>query len=208
MNDAELENWFAANQHLLESAYLAEQEPWKQSGFSGSQDRWVICRKPIAACIDQPGCFLDIGCANGYLLECSVKWLAERAVDVIPYGLDISPSLANLAKQRLPDFASHIFVGNSWTWTPPFQFDFVRTELIYVPEELREAYVERSLQIFVKPGGKLLIAEYRSRKDAHLKQWMLNECLQQWNISVEHYQSGVYQGQELTRVAVIKNSLH
>jgi hypothetical protein len=80
----------------------------------------------------------------------------------------------------------------------------VRTELLYVPENLGENFVRRSLQLFVKPEGKLLMAEYRSRKDNQPKPW-IDEILAEWNLKVDDCQSGYYDGKELTRIAVIKN---
>lgn len=57
MNQEKFSAWFTANQKLLEDAYIAEIEPWQQSGFSGTQQRWDICRQPIADCIDVLGHF-------------------------------------------------------------------------------------------------------------------------------------------------------
>ncbi|MEE8413571.1 MAG: class I SAM-dependent methyltransferase, partial [Dehalococcoidales bacterium] len=135
MKSEELNSWFENIREVLETAYLAAEEPWKQSGMSGPENRWVSLRKPVADCIDKPGSFLDIGCANGYLLECCTRWTAERGIKIDPYGLDISPKLIELARRRLPQFASHFFTGNAFRWLPPRRFDFVRTELIYVPAE-------------------------------------------------------------------------
>ncbi len=41
------------------------------------------------------------------------------------------------------------------------RFDFVRTELVYVPAEHERAYVERLIQFYLEPEGKLLVANYR-----------------------------------------------
>ncbi|MDM9383783.1 class I SAM-dependent methyltransferase [Chlorogloeopsis sp. ULAP01] len=204
MNQEELSAWFVANKTLLENAYTVETEPWKQSGFSGPYERWITCRKPIADCVDQPGNLLDIGCANGYLLECLLQWTAARGINIQPYGLDISTKLADLAKQRLPNFTSNIFIGNAWTFVPPLKFDFVRTELLYVPESLREGFVRRLLELFVQPNGKLLVAEYRSSKDTQSLLWV-DDILRAWNFKVDDCKSGYYKGKELTRIAVIKN---
>ncbi len=206
MNEKKLSAWFAANQKLLEDAYTAETEPWKQSGFSGSYERWIAARKPIADCIDKSGKFLDIGCANGYLLECIMQWSAARGIEIQPYGLDISAKLAELAKLRLREFSSHIFVGNAWTFVPPIKFDFVRTELVYVPEHLQEKFVRRLLELFVKSDGKLLVAEYLSRKDRRSLSW-IDDILQNCNFKVGDRFSGYYEGKELTRIAVVKPTL-
>ncbi|BAY09514.1 class I SAM-dependent methyltransferase [Calothrix sp. NIES-2098] len=204
INQEKLLDWFAANQKCLEDAYIAEVEPWKQSGFSGPQKRWEVCRKPIAECIDSSGAFLDIGCANGYLLECLIHWTAARDIQIQPYGLDISSKLVDLAKKRLPKLANHIFIGNAWTFIPPIKCDFVRVELVYVPDNLREHFVRRMLDLFVKPGGKLLVADYRSSKDNQPKLW-IDEILSGWGFKLEDCKSACYDGKELKRIAVIKD---
>jgi SAM-dependent methyltransferase len=160
MEQEELAAWFRNVRDVLETAYVANDEPWQQSGMSGPAERWEALRKPIADCIDHSGSFLDIGCANGYLLECCMAWTAERGIHIEPYGLDFSPRLIQLAQQRLLHIADHFFLGNVWEWHPPQQFDFVRTELVYVPGEYEQQYVTLLLQRYVKPDGRLLIANY------------------------------------------------
>jgi len=108
------QDYFTYVNKLLEDAYLQHSEPWRQSGMSGPEDRWVRLRKPVADCMDRSGSFLDIGCANGYLLECCLKWTVERGILIEPYGLDISEKLVALAKQRLPQYADRFFVGNAF----------------------------------------------------------------------------------------------
>ena len=153
-------DWFENLKDTLETAYLSHAEPWRQSGMSGPEERWVSLRKPVADCVDRSGTFLDIGCANGYLLECILRWTAERGLQVNPFGLDISEKLVSLARLRLPQYESQLFVGNAFTWQPPRRFDFVRTELVYVQAEQEKPYLERLLQLFLAPGGSLLVANY------------------------------------------------
>jgi SAM-dependent methyltransferase len=160
MNPDELAAWFANLRDVLETAYLAAQEPWKQSGMSGPAERWAALRRPVADCIDRSSAFLDVGCANGYLLECCLAWTAERGLTIDPYGLDLSPRLVTLAKERLPQFADHFFVGNAFAWIPPRRFDFVRTELVYVPAAYERQYLAFLAEQYLNPGGRLLVANY------------------------------------------------
>ena len=204
MESKVLKAWFRNLQRYLEETYLAQSEPWQQSGFSGPQERWAALRKPIADCVDKDGTFLDIGCANGYLLECVVSWSLERGIRIVPFGLDISPRLIALAQERLPSLKPRLFVGNAFYWTPNFKFDFVRTELAYVPAELQREYVQRLLAEFVSDGGKLLIAEYRSRGDAADKPWA-DDHLDNWRIPIKSVVSARDKGKELTRIAVIQD---
>lgn len=160
MTREELSAWFDHMRDVLETAYVSHTEPWRQSGMSGPEDRWTALRKPVADCIDHDGSFLDIGCANGYLLECCLRWTAERGTRIEPYGLDLSARLVELAKKRLPQYAERFVVGNAFEWIPPMRFDFVRTELVYVPGDHEKEYVDFLLAHYVKPGGRLLIANY------------------------------------------------
>ena len=151
--------WFAGMAEIFETAYLEGKNPRAQSGFGGDAARWEAARRPIADVIDRAGSFLDVGCASGHLLESVVRWSAHR---VEPYGLELSPGLAELARRRLPQWADRIFVGNALTWEPSQRFDFVRTELVYVPEARRRELVERLLNRIAAPGGRLILCGYGS----------------------------------------------
>ncbi|MEO7000532.1 MAG: class I SAM-dependent methyltransferase [Ktedonobacterales bacterium] len=204
--DGEYGQWFAANKTLLETAYLAADQPWQQSGVglhsACTYERWEAMRRPIAACVTTSGTLLDMGCANGYLLECLLRWVGERDLTLEPYGLDISEGLLALARQRLPQYADHCFVGNAWDWPPPRRFDYVRTELVYVPDELQQAYVRRLLTDFLTPTGSLLVAEYRARgPDA--PPLRVEQRLAEMGFPVPARTSGFWQGVECTRIAVV-----
>jgi SAM-dependent methyltransferase len=144
---------------VYEEHYLAFDDPRRQSGFGGDEARWEAARRPIVDAIDRDGSFLDVGCANGYLLESVVRWSRHR---VEPYGLDFSPRLVELARARLPGLADRIFLGDALEWEPPRRFDFVRTELVYAPEERRRELVERLLERVVERGGRLIVCGYGS----------------------------------------------
>jgi len=160
MNAERLAAWFENARETLENAYLSHTEPWRQSGMSGPEERWTSLRKPVAECIDRSGTFLDVGCANGYLLECLLRWTAERDVHIEPFGVDCSARLLALAKERLPEHAGRLFHANAYDWVPPRRFDVVRTELVYVPGEHEGEFLARLLRDFVAPGGRLLVANY------------------------------------------------
>lgn len=155
-----MDDWFLSIKKTLEDAYLQHEEPWKQSGMSGPLERWVSLRKPVADCVDRSGTFLDIGCANGFLLECCLRWTEERGLVLEPFGLDLSEKLIELAKRRLPRYANNFFVGNAMNWIPPQRFDFVRTELVYVPAESERDYARFIIENHLNPDGKLLVANY------------------------------------------------
>lgn len=134
--------WHGEIRRLIVPAYLAAATPWAGSGKSGSAEDWEHARSHIAHALDRDGSFLDIGCANGYLLECLPRW-TTHAID--RYGLDIAPELVDLARNRLPELADRLWVGNAMDWDPPHRFTYVRTGLEYVPRPRRRELVERLL---------------------------------------------------------------
>jgi SAM-dependent methyltransferase len=134
--------WHAAMAGLVVPAYLAAASPWEGSGKQGSAEDWEHARSHVADAIDRDGSFLDVGCANGYLLECLPRWTQHR---LDRYGLDISPELVDLARRRLPDLADRLMTGNVMQWDPPHRFTYVRTGLEYVPSHRRRELVEHLL---------------------------------------------------------------
>jgi hypothetical protein len=132
------DGWHAANAALVVPAYLAATTPEGGSGHSGTPAEWEYSRGVVAEAIDRPGSFLDVGCANGLLMESVHRWAG-----VEPYGLDISPELADLARRRYPAWADRIWVANALGWRPPQRFTYVRAALDYVPPPRRQELVER-----------------------------------------------------------------
>lgn len=157
--------WYQRGMAIITPAYLAGDNPRSQSGHSGDEAHWRQARSLVAEAMDRDGDFLDVGCASGHLMECVQQWAGERGVRIEPYGLDIAPELADLARRRLPHWAGRIWVGNAMDWVPPRRFDFVRTGLEYVPRRRRPDLVRRLLQEVVAPGGRLLIGTQNEEKD-------------------------------------------
>jgi hypothetical protein len=134
------DEWHAAMAELVVPAYLAAETPPGGSGSSRDEAGWEYARSLIADAVSPGQTFLDVGCANGHLMESMAAWGG-----VEPYGLEISPELAELARRRLPQWADRIWVGNAAEWQPPRRFDVVRTGLDYVPPDRRRALVEHLL---------------------------------------------------------------
>lgn len=145
----------------LERAYLDSDDPIRGSGFSGGPQRWRAERAPILEAVDRGGDLLDVGCANGFLLECLVAWAQEKGVTLVPHGLDIGPGLVAAARQRLP--TAQIHLGNAWDWKPPRRYRFVYTLADIVPPDRFDALVRRLLVEFVEHGGRLIVGDYGSR---------------------------------------------
>ncbi|MGE3272390.1 MAG: trans-aconitate 2-methyltransferase [Chloroflexota bacterium] len=158
-------DYFETTLSTLEPTYLAATDPRAQSGFRGDAARWERARRVIVSAMHRDGDFLDIGCANGLLMESVAAWAAQDGRAIEPYGLDLSARLTDLARQRCPQLRERIFVGNALTWVPPRQFDFVRTELVYVPPEDHVGFVNRLRTEWLLPGGRLIICAYGSSRD-------------------------------------------
>ena len=143
---------------LLENAYLATDDPYLQSGKSGGASSWEEGRRFVVQALHRDGSFLDLGCANGLLMESVARWAPEdRDLAIEPYGLDISERLAQLARHRLPQWADRIWVGNALDWKPPFRFDFVHAMPDVVFDKHRAEWIARLRREFLKPGGRLLL---------------------------------------------------
>lgn len=204
VSSEELLSWFTETKQLLETAYINAPTPWQQSGKSGTFEDWMRLRLPNLSPVNNSGTYLDISCANGYLLECLLVWSKLKDVDIIPYGLDFSSKLITLSQKRLVDYANNFYVGNVWDWCPPQKFDYVRTELDYVPRNYRQFLVGRLLKEFVAQNGKLIISQYRSRRDDLTQGW-IDVDLTAWGFDVKSVFSGYSgEGLELCRVVVVK----
>ncbi|MDQ5820226.1 MAG: class I SAM-dependent methyltransferase [Actinomycetota bacterium] len=151
---------------LVVPAYLAGDNPRAQSGHSGDEARWEEARRLVVDAIDRDGTFLDVGCASGHLMETGQAWAAEDGYAVEPYGLEISPELADLARSRLRQWADRIWVGNALHWRPPRRFDFVRAGLEYVPPHRRPDLIEHLLAEVCEPGGRLILGVRNELRNA------------------------------------------
>lgn len=155
--------FYAGNVSRLEHAYLRGVTAAAGSGFGGSEADWRQARHHITDGITRSGTFLDVGCANGLLMESVADWCAERGLTVEPYGVDLSAGLADLARRRLPRWADRIWTGNAIDWLPPdgVRFDYVHILLDCVPRHRRADLVRHHLVSTCRPAtGRLLVSEY------------------------------------------------
>lgn len=171
--DAQLERgeidedgWHRAMADLVVPAYLAAETPWGGSGKTGDAQDWKRSRSLIADAIDRDGTFLDVGCANGYLMESLPGW---TTYNVEPYGLDLSPELVALARERLPRWADRIWVGNARTWQPTRRFTYIRAGLEYAPPDRRRALVEHLLSWC----DRLIVGVFNEQAGEHATEQML-----------------------------------
>ena len=187
MDEIDDTTWYQQTCARLTSAYLSGDNPRAQSGFTGDQTHWTQARSLIAEAVDHNGAFLDIGCANGFLLECLMDWVSQRGHRIEPYGLDISIGLIDLALKRLPYWADRLFVGNAIDWVPPQRYDFVRTGLEYVPERRRANLIQRLLEHVVIPGGRLIIGtfnEIKTRGEDPIRDPSTEQLITSWGLRI------------------------
>ena len=167
------EGWHREMAAIVVPAYLGAETPWEQSGKSGGADDWEYARSHVVHAFDRDGTFLDVGCANGYLMETAARW-SRFAIE--PYGVDIAPELAELARRRLPHWADRIWVGNALTWEPPRRFSFVRAWLEYVPKHRRRELLERLLAFC----DRLIVGVFNE----HESERTTEEALRSWGFRI------------------------
>ena len=170
------EEWYARVEALVADAYLASDDPRAQSGKSGDEVDWRWSRELVLDACSGAAAVLDVGCANGYLMESLERWGRKRGMAISVFGLDISPRLAAVARARLPQWADRIAIGNVMTWSPPRRFDVVHTGLDYVPPARQRDLVERILRVFLVPAGRMVLRAERTRDPGDELRAMGFEC--------------------------------
>ncbi|MGO9449854.1 MAG: class I SAM-dependent methyltransferase [Candidatus Binataceae bacterium] len=158
------DNYYERVRTLLEDTYVAADERGDVlggSGSSGDMASWEAKRRVIAGAFDHAGSWLDVGCANGLLMETLAAWVAENGHHIEPYGLDLSDRIARRARMRLPHWAARIWTGNVMKFEPPIRFDYVTTLADAVPIESRAELIGRLARLYLKPRGRLILSCYR-----------------------------------------------
>lgn len=142
-------------------------------------------------------------------MESVVERARQAGYCVEPFGVDMSAKLVQLARRRLPQWRDRIFVGNALSWEPPTHFDFVRTELVYVPLSRRREYAERLLGRFVTPGGRVIICSYGSSRPEGNRAESLVEELWDWGLPLQSVDDVVSRehGFVITRVVFVVRGL-
>ncbi|QIN84781.1 hypothetical protein GBA63_20625 [Rubrobacter tropicus] len=117
-------------------------------------------------------------------MESLFEWSEEDGFRIEPYGLELIPSLAALARKRLPRWKGRIFAGDVMSWEPPLRFDFVRTELEYVPRHRRKGMIERLLRDYLAPGGRLILCSYGSSRRPEPRAEPVADMLNDWGYEI------------------------
>ena len=162
-DDPEILEWFDSMRRDFKRWYLASDNPWRQSGWGSTPERWRLAREVILSAVERSGTFLDIGCANGLLLESLVAWAGERGIVIEPHGIDLVPELIDLARKRLPAYASNFAAANAFTWIPLRRYDYVHLLLECAPPLRHREFLRRILDSAIARGGRLIVSNYGSR---------------------------------------------
>jgi 2-polyprenyl-3-methyl-5-hydroxy-6-metoxy-1,4-benzoquinol methylase len=163
---SENDDYYRRTIELLEESYLRADARGDVAGGSGSGGglmRWERKRRVLANAFDHDGTWLDVGCANGLLMETLTRWTAESGLRIEPFGLDLSARIAEVARRRLPHWADRIWSGNVMTWEPPMRFDYVTVIADCVPPESRRDLIDRLMAKFLNPNGRLIFSIYIPR---------------------------------------------
>ncbi|MBI4305984.1 MAG: hypothetical protein HY678_06650 [Chloroflexi bacterium] len=80
--------------------------------------------------------------------------------------------------------AGNFYVANVRDWVPPRRYDFVRTNLDYVPARYWEERVRRQWERLVARGGRLILCWYYSSGEAGTLQPSPAEVLRSLGFSV------------------------
>lgn len=155
-------SYHADNVRLMQPAYLRGRTATEGSGFGGDATAWRQRRELIVDGIDRDGTFLDLGCANGLLMESVTDWAAERGYLIEAYGVDIAPRLVDLARERYPLWVGRIELGNAIDYRPHDgrRFTFVYLLLEFAPADRRRDLIGHALGALVLPGGRLIVGRY------------------------------------------------
>lgn len=161
--DAPRSEYFAALRAAIAEHYLGEPgNPYRESGRSSGAARWEETRRCIADAVERDGDFMDVGCANGLLLETLGRWCLDKGVTLAPHGIDFVPELVELARARHSAHRGSFEVANAWDWEPRRRYDYVRLSVEIVRPRDRAELVRRILERAVAPGGRLIACHYRS----------------------------------------------
>jgi hypothetical protein len=143
--------------------YISRDNPRAQSGHGSDVFRWRNVRWLILEAICGDGTFIDVGCANGHLIESLDNWMNDTGVAVEFHGLEISDELYRFACDRLPSYRPRLYHGNALYWKPAVQFDYVYTMILPdFPLSMRKSFLDNMWDNYVKPEGRLILGPWNN----------------------------------------------
>ena len=141
---------------------------------------WVQNRKPIVQAIQQSGTFLDIGCANGFLLVCLIRWSQHQ---ITPYGIDVEEHSIQAARDLLPEHADHFAQVALEKFLVPSNFGFPEVfDYVYwcvwdgldFNEPSNQTYAENAFNA-ARAGGRVILGFYDTDHESVKRQleWLV-----------------------------------
>ncbi len=116
--------------------------------------------------MDRDGSWLDVGCANGFLLatfRCGAPSVASRSSRTGSNSFLASAEMARALHQGL---AERIWTGSVMHWSPPRRFTYVTALEDQVPPTRLGDLVARLVDVYLEPGGRLIISAYANNDAA------------------------------------------
>jgi len=169
-NEINKDEWYEINNTYFTKLYLSTNNPRLQSGHGGNEYHYIFAQLPTIEAIYKNGTFLDVGCANGHLMEMLYKWGTAIGFDLQMFGVDISEELLELAKTRLPQWQDRFFLGNAFLWKPENKFDYV-LDCAQIPDDDKSMYYKHLMENYLVEGGRMIIRPYWfENEDSHEKQ--------------------------------------
>ncbi len=126
---------------------------------------WYDHRSPVVKAINRSGTVLDVGCANGFLLRCLIKWSKHN---LVPYGVEPDKALLDKCKTMFPGLEHHFAklplhkLEQTKRMGLPERFDFVYWcvwDNFHFDDKRFDGWLERAYGA-VKEGGRLILGFY------------------------------------------------
>lgn len=139
----------------FKEVYLAKDSPLERSGFSHSRKSFERLRRPIASIMETcQGSFLDLGCANGVLID----YLQGELTKNFSYtGVDFVPELVQEAKKNVK---ASFQVADIMNFVSSQRWDVVRFEPCYAKGSRVKLLIEHVLENFLAEDGVAIACNY------------------------------------------------
>lgn len=147
------------SKHFQELLGNGERSLLDGSHFSADFAAWERDRKPIADFIDKPGSIVDLGCANGFLLECLKEWSGK---ELNCYGIDTNSEAVDAAKKLFgPGQENHFFTVEEVKEKLPEKLDYAYWN-VWDNAEFTEQKNREILDVLIDhvPGGRCILGFY------------------------------------------------